>query len=173
MHLSRRTQGPMSGALHCAGLCCYSWSGPSLRVVKARNGLRASGWASGTAWICCCRAFGSPSSTQDSSYSRRPVLLPLSESSRVCPLAPRLGGLDRAYQTVRTLARRVPSLTKPRDLRDLKAYALFVGDLGHADKRVPAHVELACCGDGLAKTLQSVGMSGLADVDHTVINVFL
>ena len=55
----------------------------------------------------------------------------------------------------------------------LMAYTLFVGDLGHTDKRVPAHVELTCCGDGLAKTLQGVGMSGLADVDHAAINVFL
>ena len=55
----------------------------------------------------------------------------------------------------------------------LMAYALFVGDLGHAYKRVPTHVELTCCGDGLAKTIQSVGMIGFADVDHAVINVFL
>ena len=53
------------------------------------------------------------------------------------------------------------------------AYALFVGDLSYADKCIPAHIELTCCGDGLAKTLQSVGMGSLADVDYAVINVFL
>ena len=62
----------LASCVRCTGPCCFSCSGPPLRVLKARNGLMVKGWASGTASICCCRACGSPSGTQLSSCLAAP-----------------------------------------------------------------------------------------------------
>jgi hypothetical protein len=53
------------------------------------------------------------------------------------------------------------------------ADSLFVGDLGYADKRVSAHVELASRGNRLSQTLQGVSVGRLANVYHTIVNVVL